>query len=156
MCTYGIPINADHMRTYFNNFLGKETAPRDWFTLAGIDMSKFSDWSRIVTSGSYTSIYYYKPFLSFQYDIREDNIHILFQNLLSVDVNPRLYRNGTYYLADYLDPNFTRNIRYDDVEKKNEYKTSEAEKAWHTIKIKNSKGFEFDPDILCLTLNRLN
>lgn len=148
--------DADHMRTYLNNYLGKQTTPKDWFTLAGIDMSAFSDCSHIVTSDSYASFYYHIGLINpFTYNIDDDKVYLHFRNLVNMDGTTETWNFGIYkWMA--TDPNVSIKVRYGDVEKKNSYKTDEADEAWHTIKIKNSKGFEFDPDLLTLTLNRLN
>ena len=148
--------DADRMRTYFNNFLGKETSPRDWFTLAGIDMTLFSDWSHIVTSDSYALVCYHQGWISnpFTYNIDNADVCIHFQNLVSVDVKPNPGYIGFFGDKEH-DFEFTIRARYGDVEKKNGYKTDRADEAWHTIKIKNSTGLTFDSNLLTLTLNRL-
>ncbi len=148
--------DADHMRTYFNNYLGKQTTPKDWFTLAGIDMSAFSDCSHIVTSDSYASFYYHIGLINpFTYNIDDDKVYLHFRNLVNMDGTTETWNFGIYkWMA--TDPNVSIKVRYGDVEKKNSYKTDEADEAWHTIKIKNSTGLTFGSDLLTLTLNRLN
>lgn len=151
------PEDVDNMRTYFNNFLGKETAPRDWFTLAGVDMTKFSDWSHIVTSDSYALVCYHQGLVTnpFTYNFDNADVAIHFQNIVSVDIKPNP-GYVSYLGAKEHDFEFTIKVRYGDVEKKNGYKSDRAEEAWHTIKIKNSTGLTFDSNLLTLTLNRLN
>lgn len=148
--------DVDCMRTYFNNFLGKETAPRDWFTLAGVDMTKFSDWSHIVTSDSYALVCYHQGLVTnpFTYNFDNADVAIHFQNIVSVDIKPNP-GYVSYLGAKEHDFEFTIKVRYGDVEKKNGYKSDRAEEAWHTIKIKNSTGLTFDSNLLTLTLNRL-
>ena len=150
------PEDVDNMRTYFNNFLGKETAPRDWFTLAGVDMTKFSDWSHIVTSDSYALVCYHQGLVTnpFTYNFDNADVAIHFQNIVSVDIKPNP-GYVSYLGAKEHDFEFTIKVRYGDVEKKNGYKSDRAEEAWHTIKIKNSTGLTFDSNLLTLTLNRL-
>ena len=148
--------DADHMRTYFNNYLGKQTTPKDWFTLAGIDMSAFSDCSHIVTSDSYASFYYHLGLVNpFTYNIDDDKVYLHFRNLVNMDGTTETWNFGIYSWMT-IDPNFSIKVRYGDVEKKNSYKTDEADKAWHTIKIKNSTGLTFGSDLLTLKLNRIN
>ncbi|MBQ0165163.1 MAG: hypothetical protein KBS75_08205 [Bacteroidales bacterium] len=154
--------DADRMKKYFDNYLGKNTSPRDWFTLAGIDMTPFSDRSHIVTSDSYTLIGYNEGlgFGSFSGDIDLVDIEIRFKNLVRVDLsyNPDKVMeeilSGSWQRVKH-DSEFTMKALYGNVEKKNAYKTDEIDHAWHTIKIKNSKGLTFDPDFLTLTLNRI-
>ena len=155
--------DADRMKKYFDNFLGKETSPRDWFTLAGIDMTPFSDRSHIVTSDSYTLIGYNEGlgFGSFSGDIDLVDIEIKFKNLVRVDLSydpdkvMEEILSGSWQRVKH-DSEFTMKALYGNVEKKNAYKTDEIDHAWHTIKIKNSKGLTFDPDFLTLKLNRIN
>ena len=148
--------DVDNMRTYFNNFLGEETAPRDWFTLAGIDMRSFSDWSHIVTSDSYALVCYHQGLTNpFTYNFDNADVAIHFQNIVSVDIKPNP-GNVSFLGGNEHDFEFTIKVRYGDVEKKNGYKSDRADEAWHTIKIKNSTGLTFGSDLLTLKLNRIN
>lgn len=125
-------------------------------------MTPFSDRSHIVTSDSYTLIGYNEGlgFGSFSGDIDLVDIEIKFKNLVRVDLsyNPDKVMeeilSGSWQRVKH-DSEFTMKALYGNVEKKNAYKTDEIDHAWHTIKIKNSKGLTFDPDFLTLTLNRI-
>ena len=155
--------DADRMKTYFDNFLGKASCPKDWFSLAGIDMSSYDRFSQIILSETTTICFPYS--VSFAAGYRDGkpaswygsfdgyDLHVDFNNLLSL-MNTDGMTSGKFE-SDC--PIIAKMSEVSD--KKNEYKWNYYSwdvkiPAWHSLKI-NREKLTFDGKLLTLTLNRL-
>ncbi|MCQ2205340.1 MAG: hypothetical protein MJZ43_00995 [Bacteroidaceae bacterium] len=153
------PEDANNMKAYFDNYLSKETScPRDWFSLAGFDMSKYPYLFDSIVMSNSTAVFrmfiygwgwdggYYPGKPSSYYNLSKCHVDFVINNLLYI--NSYGYGSGSAVM-----------YACSDVSRSKEYQTNYEGigkiPAWHSCKI-NQDRVSFSENIISLRLTRLD